>query len=62
MALRAAQLVAVKVLRVEKMATSRTYQDYIKECHILHKARRAARAAPRRSARAPLPAKPRRDP
>jgi len=36
-------------MRIEKMATSRAYQDYIKECNILHKARRQAahRARPR---------------
>ncbi len=33
-------------MRIEKMATSRAYLDYIKECNILHKARtRAARRA-----------------
>jgi hypothetical protein len=43
----------VKVLRVEKMATSRAYADYIKECTILHKARRgAARPRGRRAAAA----------
>ena len=40
------QLVAVKVMRIEKMATSRAYQDYIKECNILHKARRVAAQRP----------------
>ncbi len=38
------QLVAVKVLRIEKLALSRAYQDYIKECDILHKARVRDRA------------------
>ena len=52
---RAAQLVAVKVMRVEKMATSRAYQDYIKECNILHKARRWAAQAVAGPLRSPLP-------